>query len=79
MVLRHNSSHVAKSSNLYNVQDADFDNWVESNAISVEKQNGSFLLACFLVGQRPISRSILFKVFDFDRHLECIFLKGGGL
>ena len=33
----------------------------------------------FLVGQRPISRSILFKVFDFDRHLECIFLNGGGL
>ena len=42
MVLKRNSSHVAKSSNLYNVQDADFDNWFESTAISVERQNGSF-------------------------------------
>ena len=32
-----------------------------------------FLLSCFVVGQCPISRSILFKVFDLDRHLECIF------
>ena len=48
---------------------------LKATLLVLRHKMGLFLLSCFLVGQRPISRSILFKVFDFDNAIWSAFFK----